>query len=154
MWHLLKELLMTAFGRQGLYGTVWTDEDIMRLKGMFQSLCSQTLKNFQKLCHQITNILLLILEMIMQTTDRFSFCIKIVIGNLSWWKLQHYVAFIAATEKEQSRKHWKFLGTVSSERTIRYMGKRMRTAIRPVPYEPDPFFLTGETMSFLQELLE
>ena len=80
--------------------------------------------------------------------------IKIVIGNLSWWKLQHYVAFIAATEKEQSRKHWKFLGTVSSERTIRYMGKRMRTAIRPVPYEPDPFFLTGETMSFLQELLE
>ena len=73
MWHLLKELLMTAFGRQGLYGTVWTDEDIMRLKGMFQSLCSQTLKNFQKLCHQITNILLLILEMIMQATDRFSF---------------------------------------------------------------------------------
>lgn len=80
--------------------------------------------------------------------------IKIVIGNLSWWKLQHYVAFIAATEKEQSRKHWKFLGTVSSERTIRYMGKKMRTAIRPVPYEPDPFFLTGETMNFLQELLE
>lgn len=73
MWHLLKELLMTAFGRQGLYGTVWTDEDIMRLKGMFQSLCSQILKNFQKLCHKITNILLLILEMIMQTTDRFSF---------------------------------------------------------------------------------
>lgn len=78
--------------------------------------------------------------------------IKLIVGNLSWWKLQTYVSFMANTECDSTRKNWKYLGNNISDKTVKYMRKAFGISIKEIPYEPDPFYLSGDTIGFLSEL--
>ena len=77
--------------------------------------------------------------------------VKIVVGSLSWWKLQTYVSFLAKTEGDRTGTTWKYLGNNISDKPRNYMKKAMGIAVKEIPYEPDPFCLSGKALEFLSE---
>lgn len=78
--------------------------------------------------------------------------VKLIIGNLSWWKLQFYVAFVAKTENEGSRGKWLYYGNNVTKKAFDYMKKRLGLVIYAIPYEADPYYLSENGMQFLTEL--
>lgn len=80
--------------------------------------------------------------------------IKIVIGSLSWWKLQFYVSFFAKTENENSRRKWMFLGNNVYRKAKKYLEHTFKISIETIPYEPNPFELSQNTLLFLTKLMD
>ena len=79
---------------------------------------------------------------------------KLVIGSLSWWKLQGYVSFFAMTDGEASKRHWEYLGTNVTRTGKKYLQKEFGISILEVPCEPDPFRLGVKTLDFMEDLMK
>ena len=78
---------------------------------------------------------------------------KIVVGSLSWWRLQNYVAFLANNSAEKSLKHWLFMATSPVKEGIRYLNREFKIEVEEIPYEPDPFMLKN-SLDFLHKISE
>lgn len=79
--------------------------------------------------------------------------IKLVVGSMSWWKLQHFVSFLAITESEGTGKNFRYLANNASEKTKKYLKKEFKLIVKEIPYEADPYELSGESLLFLEKLL-
>ena len=78
---------------------------------------------------------------------------KMVVGSLSWWRLQNYVTFIAKNSVEKSYKHWFFMATSPVKEGIRYLNREFKIQVKEIPYEPDPFVLKN-SLEFLHKITE
>ena len=78
---------------------------------------------------------------------------KMVVGSLSWWRLQNYVTFVAKNSAEKSIKHWFFMATSPVKEGIRYLNQEFKIQIEEIPYEPDPFLLKN-SLGFLHRISE
>lgn len=77
---------------------------------------------------------------------------KIVVGSTSWLKIREFVDFIARTENEKSAKKWKYFSVEPGENGTRYLKHNFGISVRRIPIEPEPFYLGGDSLNFLQEL--
>lgn len=86
--------------------------------------------------------------------EPFLLCnVKIVVGSLSWWKLQHYVSFIAKSEGEQSGKFRIYLANCSTESGRKYLYGKFHIRVKEIPYVPDPYSLDGSALDFFDKLV-
>lgn len=77
---------------------------------------------------------------------------KMVIGNLVWWKLAHFVSFLAKTESMPKHK-WCFLANNVNTKAYAYFKHKFKIKIGAIPYEEDPFFLSEKTLLFMEQLI-
>ncbi len=85
--------------------------------------------------------------------DQFLMCnAKIVVGSLSLWKIHELVGFLAKIENEPSKKYWAYLMSSPIQKGQKYLRNKFKLNVQVIPYEPDPFYLRGETMNFLKDL--
>lgn len=80
--------------------------------------------------------------------------LKIIVGSLSWWKLQFYVAFLAKIEGQWDRRCFHYLATNVADKQWKYLKRHMGISVREIPYEPDPYRLSKVTLAFLDEFLK
>ena len=73
---------------------------------------------------------------------------KIIVGSLSWWKIQHYVGFLAKADKKAEYK-WEYYAVNPVTWGIRYLRHTFGINIRLIPFEPDPFLLGRNTLEFM-----
>lgn len=74
---------------------------------------------------------------------------KIVVGSLSWWKIQHYVNFLASHKETKTACKWEYMAVTPVKAGIRYLRHTFGINVRIIPYEPDPFSLSGNTLDFM-----
>ena len=85
--------------------------------------------------------------------ETFLLCnVKIIVGNLSWWKVQYYVALLAKCENEKSNSFWTYLANCCTDKGLKYLSGKFRIRIKEIPYVPDPYSLDGKELDFLYKL--
>lgn len=77
---------------------------------------------------------------------------KLIIGNLSWWKLQHYAAYAVKCAADGSMKDCTFLANCCNAKTLKYMKRHFNINITEIPYMPDPYTLGEKELLFMQKL--
>ena len=86
--------------------------------------------------------------------EPFLLCnVKIVVGSLSWWKLQYYVSFLAKSECDKSRNFRTYLANCFTEGGKKYLYGKFNIRVKEIPYVPDPYSLDEKSMAFLHKLV-
>ncbi len=87
--------------------------------------------------------------------ERFLMCrVKLVVGNLSYWKLKDVMDFIAQTDNEPSRRNWIFIFNNPVRHIVHKIKARYKLRMLGARYIPDIARLDEEAMDFLNELVE
>lgn len=74
---------------------------------------------------------------------------KIIVGSLSWWKIQHYVNFMASHREIKTVSKLEYMTLTPVRTGMRYLRHNFGLHIRIIPYEPDPFVLSSKTLDFM-----
>lgn len=77
---------------------------------------------------------------------------KLIVGNLSLWKIHSYVEFMAMTCTEESVDGWVFLAPFPDADGVKFFRKNFKKEITAIPCTPDPFCLDGDSLDFLYKL--
>ncbi|WFR57745.1 hypothetical protein QA584_01295 [Anaerocolumna sp. AGMB13025] len=78
---------------------------------------------------------------------------KIVIGSLAVWKTHELEKFINITAPIKNCEQWIYAIPFATKKTVREAEKKYKRIIQGVPYEPDPFLLTGNIIRLFQKLI-
>ncbi len=85
---------------------------------------------------------------------QFLMCkVKLIVGNLSLWKIHYYVEFMAMTSTVKGMDKWIYISPYPDPDSEKYFRKNFGKEILPVPCTPDPLHLGADSMDFLQELV-
>ena len=85
---------------------------------------------------------------------QFLMCkVKLIVGNLSLWKIHYYVEFMAMTSTVKGMDKWIYISPYPDPDSEKYFRKNFGKEILPVPCTPDPLHLGADSMDFLQKLV-
>mgnify|MGYP003750945119 CR=1 FL=1 len=76
--------------------------------------------------------------------------LKLVISSLVPWKQQELEKFLEHTKHVKQSEEWLYLIPFGQKEDIKQISKEMGRKFYSVPYEPDPFVLSAETIYFFQ----
>lgn len=76
---------------------------------------------------------------------------KLIIGSFCEWQVQSYTP--ALRERKQVRDGWHYLTAFGSEESRQIAERQLKLPIEKVPYIPDAYKVTKETISLFGRLL-
>ncbi len=76
---------------------------------------------------------------------------KLIIGSFCEWQVQSYTPILR--ERKQPRDGWHYLTAFGSEESRQIAERRLKLPIERVPYIPDAYEVTKETISLFGRLL-
>lgn len=78
--------------------------------------------------------------------------IKLIIGSLTEWKREYLMSFFKSTNYYHLFEKWKYLIVFGHVEEIKELRKQWDYSIYPVPFEPDPFVLSKNSLKFFQKI--
>lgn len=79
--------------------------------------------------------------------------IKIIISSLAIWKRYELDQFIHNSNHIKNNEHWNYAIPFARERDIKQVSKDFGKKFYKIPFEPDPFALSQETIQLFQKLI-
>ena len=76
---------------------------------------------------------------------------KLIIGSFCEWQVQSYTAILR--ERKPLKDGWHYLTAFGSEESRKIAARRLKLPIEKVPYIPDAYEVTKETISLFGRLL-
>lgn len=73
---------------------------------------------------------------------------KIIVGNLTDWKREYFERLLKKISFLKESEHWDYLCFLGGKSEQKEFGRLHKITIRQVPFEPDPFLLHRENLSF------
>lgn len=78
---------------------------------------------------------------------------RIVVSSLTIWKRYELEKFINNTEYLKSSSQWNYLIPFCNGKEVKHAAMELQRKIYGVPYEPDPFNISKETLQLFQKML-
>jgi hypothetical protein len=78
---------------------------------------------------------------------------KIVIGSLAVWKTHELEKFINTTAHIKNCEQWIYAIPFTTKKAVREAEKKFKRIIYDIPYEPDPFLLSGSCIGLFQKFI-
>jgi hypothetical protein len=78
---------------------------------------------------------------------------KFVVSSLTPWKQQELERFYEHTRHINQSDEWLYMIPFGESREIKQAAKEFRKQFWGIPYEPDPFSLSEETIHFFQKII-
>jgi hypothetical protein len=78
---------------------------------------------------------------------------KIIVSSFSTWKKSELERFINNTSQYKNSNQWMYAIPFGQAKDIKQEGKEFHREMYRVPYEPDPFALSTDTIRLLQKLI-
>lgn len=76
---------------------------------------------------------------------------QFVLGSLTEWQLEEFCQFVENGKRK--KRSWQALTVFGSDEARRNMERGLRLSVKRIPFSADAFVITGELISFFEELL-
>lgn len=77
---------------------------------------------------------------------------KVVVSSLTPWKIYELETFLNRMQQKGNRD-WRYGIPFTSKKEIRYFSKEYHIPMFQIPFEPDPFALSNDTIKMFQKLI-